>query len=264
MDLSEEQIRRYARHIVLPEIGGEGQARLLAARVLVVGAGGLGSPLLLYLAAAGVGTLGVVDFDRVDASNLQRQVLFDTPATGTAKVEAAARRLRALNPGVRIVEHPLRLGPENARALVEAYDLVADGSDTIETRLAVHDACLAAGRPLVSAAVQGTDGQLTTFKAHLGPPHPCLRCLFPEPPPRDALPSCAQAGVLGPAAGVMGCLQAVEVIKELLGPPAPSLSGTLLLYDAMAARLDRLAVRRDPACAEGCRRAAASGPRPIG
>jgi adenylyltransferase/sulfurtransferase len=264
MDLSEEQIRRYARHIVLPEIGGEGQARLLAARVLVVGAGGLGSPLLLYLAAAGVGTLGVVDFDRVDVSNLQRQVLFDSGTTGTAKVEAAARRLRALNPGIRIVEHAVRLEPDNARALIEAYDLVADGSDTIETRLAVHDACLAAGRPLVSAAVQGTDGQLTTFKAHLGPPHPCLRCLFPEPPPRDALPSCARAGVLGPAAGVMGCLQAVEVIKELLGPPAPSLSGTLLLYDAMAARLDRLAVRRDPACAGGCRRSAAPAARPQG
>jgi molybdopterin/thiamine biosynthesis adenylyltransferase len=253
-DLDEEQIRRYARHIVLPEVGGVGQARLLAARVLVVGAGGLGSPLLLYLAAAGVGTLGVVDFDRVDTSNLQRQVLFDTAATGEPKVEAAARRLRALNPGVRIVEHRLKLEPANARELVAAYDLVADGSDTLATRLAVHDACLAVGRPLVSAAVQGTDGQLTTFKAHLGPPHPCLRCLFPEPPAREALPSCAQAGVLGPAAGVMGCLQAVEVIKELLGPPAPSLSGTLLLYDAMAARLDRLAVPRDPACSRACRR----------
>lgn len=254
LELSEDQICRYARHIVLPEIGGAGQARLLAARVLVVGAGGLGSPLLLYLAAAGIGTLGIVDFDRVDASNLQRQVLFATADQGTAKVDAAAERLRALNPGLRIERHPFKLEPGNARALVEAYDLVADGSDSMATRLAVHDACRAAGRPLVSAAVQGTDGQLTTFKSHLGPPHPCLRCLFPEPPAAAALPSCAQAGVLGPAAGVVGCLQAVEVVKEILGPPAPSLSGTLLLYDALAARLDRLTVHRDPACAAGCRR----------
>lgn len=252
MELSEEQIRRYARHIVLPEIGGTGQARLLAARVLVVGAGGLGSPLLLYLAAAGVGTLGIVDFDRVDASNLQRQVLFSTADQGIPKVDAAAERLRALNPGLRLERHKLRLEPANARELVEAYDLVADGSDSMATRLAVHDACRAAGRTLVSAAVQGTDGQLTTFKSHLGPPHPCLRCLFPEPPPADALPSCAQAGVLGPAAGVMGCLQAVEVVKEILGPPLASASGSLLLYDALAARLDRLSVRRDPACARAC------------
>ncbi|MCS6779244.1 MAG: HesA/MoeB/ThiF family protein [Geminicoccaceae bacterium] len=253
MNLTDDQIRRYARHIVLPEIGGVGQARLLAAKVLVVGAGGLGSPLLLYLAAAGIGTLGIVDFDRVDPSNLQRQVLFDEAATGELKVDAAAARLAALNPGVLVRRHALRLDSRNVRDLVRDYDLVADGSDNIETRRAVHDACMAAGRPLVAAAVQGTDGQLTTYKAYLGPPHPCLRCLFPDAPAREALPSCAQAGVLGPAAGVMGCLQAVEVVKELLGPPAPSLSGTLLLYDAMAARLDRLQVRRLPECALGCR-----------
>lgn len=253
MNLTDDQIRRYARHIVLPEIGGVGQARLLAAKVLVVGAGGLGSPLLLYLAAAGVGTLGIVDFDHVDSSNLQRQVLFDETATGEPKVDAAAARLAALNSGIRIRRHALRVDARNVRDLVAEYDLVADGSDNIETRRAVHDACMAAGRTLVAAAVQGTDGQLTTYKAHLGPPHPCLRCLFPDAPAREALPSCAQAGVLGPAAGVMGCLQAVEVVKELLGPPAPSLSGTLLLYDAMAARLDRLQVRRRPECALACR-----------
>lgn len=252
-ELSEEEIRRYARHIVLPEVGGEGQRRLLAARVLVIGAGGLGSPLLLYLAAAGVGTLGVVDCDRVDPTNLQRQVVFDDADAGTLKVVAAARRVIALNPSVRVLALGLRLDRSNARSLVRGWDLVADGTDDPETRRLVHDACLAEGKPLVSASVQGTDGQLTTFKAFLGPPHPCMRCLFPQLPDRDALPSCAQAGVLGPAAGVVGCLQAVEVVKELLsGDSSLSLSGTLLLYDALGARLERVRIPRRPECASGC------------
>ncbi|HMR29875.1 MAG TPA: HesA/MoeB/ThiF family protein [Geminicoccaceae bacterium] len=250
IELSDEQVRRYARHIVLPEIGGIGQARLLRARVLVIGAGGLGSPLLLYLAAAGIGVLGVVDDDVVEASNLHRQVLHGLDGIGQPKVESARARLAGLAPDCRVVPHLVRLGAANAADLVEGYDIVADGSDSFATRAAVQDACLRLGRTLVSASVQGVDGQLTTFKPHLGAPHPCLRCLFPEEPSTRALPSCAQGGVLGPAAGVVGCLQVVEVVKELLGG-AGSLSGTLLLYDAMAARLDRLAIPRRSDCAAG-------------
>lgn len=259
MDLTDAQLRRYARHIVLPEVGGIGQARLLAARVLVVGAGGLGAPLLLYLAAAGVGTLGVVDDDVVDASNLQRQVIHDMPHVGEKKTKSATERLAALDPAIRVVRHDLRLTPENAQTLIEGYDIVADGSDNFSTRAAVQDACLRLGRTLVSASVQGLDGQLTTFKAHRGPPHPCLRCLFPDEPAADALPSCAQGGVLGPAAGVMGCLQAVEVAKEILGMEEDGLSGTLLLYDALGARLDRVRVARRRECASQCIRLAEGG-----
>lgn len=248
MDLSEEQLQRYARQIVLPEVGGIGQARLLAARVLVIGAGGLGSPLLLYLAAAGVGTLGVVDDDRVELSNLQRQVLHTLPSVGQSKVESALERLRALNPGIALHGHPLRLTEANARQLVAAYDLVADGSDSFATRLLVADACRAAKRPLVSASAQGMSGQLTTFKAHLGAPHPCFHCLHPETPEAGALPSCAQGGVLGAVTGVMGTLQAVEVVKELLGLEEDSLSGTLLLWDALTTRFERLRIRRAACC----------------
>ncbi len=250
IELSDDQVRRYARHIVLPEIGGIGQARLLRARVLVVGAGGLGSPLLLYLAAAGVGVLGVVDDDVVDASNLHRQVIHGHGGLGRPKVESARARLAELAPDCRIVPHATRLDAGNAADLIEDYDLVADGSDSFTTRAVVQDACLRLGRTLVSASVQGVDGQLSTFKPHLGAPHPCLRCLFPDEPSARALPSCAQGGVLGPAAGVVGCLQAVEVVKELLGSPG-SLSGTLLIYDAMAATLDRLAIRRRSDCVSG-------------
>ncbi len=247
MTLSEDEIERFARQIVLPEVGGAGQARLRRARVLVIGAGGLGSPLLLYLAAAGIGGLGLVDGDRVDRSNLHRQILFATADLGRSKVAAAAARLRALAPDLDLRIEERRLTADNAAELVRHYDIVADGSDNFATRSAVHAACLAAGIPLVSAAVQGMDGQLTTYKAHLGPPHPCFACLFPEPPPADALPSCAQGGVLGPAAGVMGTLQAVEVIKELLGG-FESLSGRLLLYDARRCRFDHLRVPRRIDC----------------
>jgi adenylyltransferase/sulfurtransferase len=246
--LSEDEIARYARHIVLPELGGIGQRRLKRARVLVVGAGGLGSPLLLYLAAAGVGTLGVVDDDRVDLSNLQRQVLFTTEAVGAAKAATAAAALRRLNPLVEVVVHQTRLDAANAPDLISGYELVADGSDNLATRLAVHDACRALGRTLVSASVQGLDGQLSTYKAHLGSPHPCLRCLVGPDSDEAALPSCAQGGVLGAVAGVLGTLQAVEVIKELTGV-GRSLSGELLLYDAAAASFDRVRLRRRSACA---------------
>jgi adenylyltransferase/sulfurtransferase len=247
MAFTEQQMLRYARHIVLPEIGGVGQARLLAARVLLIGAGGLGSPLLLYLAAAGVGTLGVVDDDRVELANLQRQIAHPTGRIGAAKTLSAAETARGLNPETELIGHDLRLGPDNAAALIEGYDLVADGSDNFATRAAVHAACLQLGKPLVSAAVQGLEGQLTTFKAHLGPPHPCYRCLFPEEPPPGLIPSCAEGGVLGPAAGVVGCLQAVEVVKEIIGL-GESLSGTLVLYDALATALRRVRFARRAGC----------------
>lgn len=251
MDFTDAQLRRYARHIILREIGGVGQARLLEAAVLVVGAGGLGSPLLLYLAAAGIGRIGIVDDDTVDGSNLHRQVIHDAAAVGAAKVDSAAAGVQRLSPDTTVVRHRTRLTDGNAAELIRPYDLVADGSDNLPTRIAVHDACLRLGKTLVSGSVQGVDGQLTTYKAHLGPPHPCLRCLLPEMPAGDALPSCAQAGVLGPAAGVLGTLQAVEVVKELLGS-GRSLSGELLLYDAMAARFDRLRIQRRPGCGAEC------------
>ena len=250
-DLSEAEIARYARHIVLPEIGGIGQLALRRARVLVIGCGGLGTPLLQYVALSGVGTLGVVDHDRVDPSNLHRQVLFDAGTEGERKVAAAARRLRQLNPAVAIVEHDVELVAGNVADLIAGYDLVADGSDNLPTRIAVHDACRRAEKILVSASVQGFDGQLTTYKAFLGAPHPCLHCLFEDDMEAQALPSCAQGGVLGPAAGVMGTLQAVELVKELLGI-GRSLSGTLVLYDALRSQFEHIKVQRRadcPACA---------------
>lgn len=245
--LDEARIRRYARQIVLPEIGGGGQAKLLRSSVLVIGAGGLGSPLLLHLAAAGVGRIGIVDFDVVDETNLHRQVIYGEADVGRPKVEAAAERLRALRADLAVETFRLRIDAKTARELVPRFDIVADGSDNLETRLLVHEACLEAGRVLVSAAVQGMDGQLTVFRAHEGPPHPCLRCLHPDDPAEGVLPTCAQGGVLGPAAAVVGALQAVEVIKELVGG-FPSLSGTLVLYDARSCEFTRLGVRRRPDC----------------
>jgi molybdopterin/thiamine biosynthesis adenylyltransferase len=245
--LGEEQIRRYARHILLPEIGGIGQEALLRARVLAIGAGGLGSPLLLYLAAAGVGTIGIVDDDRVDLSNLQRQIVHDTASIGLGKVDSAAARLAAINPGIAIERHALRLTAANALAIVGAYDLVVDGSDNFATRYLVNDACYLAGRTLVVAAMLRFDAQLSTFKAHLGPPHPCYRCIFPEPPPAGTVPSCGEAGVLGALPGAIGSMQAIETVKEILGI-GDSLSGRLLLYDALAATLAEVRVERDPDC----------------
>jgi molybdopterin-synthase adenylyltransferase len=247
MAFTEQQMLRYARHIVMPEIGGVGQTRLMQAKVLLIGAGGLGSPALLYLAAAGVGTLGVVDDDRVELANLQRQIAHPTTRIGTAKIESAAESARSLNPEVELIGHQVRLDPANATALIEPYDLVADGSDNFATRDAVHAACLRLGKTLVSAAVQGLEGQLTTYKAHLGPPHPCYRCLFPVEPPPNLVPSCAEGGVLGPAAGVLGCLQAVEVVKEILGV-GDSLSGTLVMYDALGTALRPVRFSRRPDC----------------
>lgn len=248
MALSDEQLERYARHIVLREVGGAGQAKLLAARVLVVGAGGLGSPLILYLAAAGVGTLGIVDDDTVSLSNLQRQIAHGDADIGDAKAESAARAVRAINPDTALELHTARLVPANALDLIGRYDIVADGSDNFATRFLVNDSCYFAGKPLVSAAVTEFDGQLATFRAgDRTRRYPCYRCIFPEPPPRDAAPSCSEAGVLGAAAGVMGSLQALEVMKEILGI-GESLAGYLLIYEALTSRFRKIAVRPDPAC----------------
>ena len=247
MEFTEEQFQRYARHLILPEVGEEGQARLMRSRVLVVGAGGLGSPLLLYLGAAGVGTLGVVDDDTVDLSNLQRQIVHPTGRIGAAKTVSAEATLAALNPEVKVETHAVRLTKENADALVGAYDLVADGSDNFTTRYLLNDACFRLRRPLVAASLAPFDGQLSTFKAYLGPPNPCYRCLFREAPPPDLVPRCETAGILGAVAGVMGTLQATEVLKELL-EIGESLSGTLLMYDALRASFHRVRIPRDPHC----------------
>jgi molybdopterin-synthase adenylyltransferase len=249
--LSDEEIERYARHIVLREVGGPGQAKLKAARVLVVGAGGLGSPAILYLAAAGFGTIGIADFDAVSLSNLQRQIAHRTADIGRPKTESAAAAARAINPGVDIVLHPERIAAANVMSVIEGYDLIADGSDNFACRFLLNDSCFFAKKTLVSAAVTEFDGQLATYKPHLrdaAHPYPCYRCLFPEPPPPGTAPSCSETGVLGAAAGVMGTLQALEVMKEILGL-GQSLAGQLLIYDALAVNFRRVSVAPDPACA---------------
>ena len=244
--LSDEELDRYARHLVLREVGGTGQAKIRAARVLMVGVGGLGSPCALYLAAAGVGTIGLVDDDAVSLSNLQRQILFRSADVGRSKVEAGAAALQALNPGVRVNQHPARLTPANAAALVADYDIVADGSDNFATRFLLNDVCFAARKPLVSAAVTEFEGQLATYKGWL-PDCPCYRCLFPGPPPAGTVPSCSEAGVLGAAAGVMGSLQALEVLKEVAGI-GTGLAGKLMTYKALTAEFRTVRLPPDPAC----------------
>ncbi len=244
MDFSEDQIHRYARHILLPEVGGVGQERLLNAKVLVIGAGGLGSPVILYLAAAGVGTIGVVDDDTVDLSNLQRQVLHTTGRIGAAKVESTREAVAGINPDVRLAPHHLRVDAGNVLDLIAPYDVIADGSDNFPTRFLINDACRLAGKTLVSAAVLRFDGQLATFKA----PGPCYRCLYPAEPPEGEVPTCAQAGVLGAMAGVMGTLQATEVLKEILGI-GESLSGSLLIVDGLSTTFRKLRLKPDPTCA---------------
>ncbi len=243
MDFSEDQVQRYARHILLAEVGGQGQARLLESKVLVIGAGGLGSPALLYLAAAGVGTIGVVDDDVVDLSNLQRQVVHGTGSVGRPKVESAAETIAAINPEIDVIAHSERITAANALDLIFAYDVVADGSDNFPTRFLVNDACHFAAKTLVSAAILRFDGQVSTFKAG----GPCYRCLFREPPPPGQIPSCAEAGVLGALCGMVGSLQATEVLKELLGI-GESLAGHLLICDGLNTTFRKIAVRRDPGC----------------
>lgn len=247
MTISDAQLHRYARHVILDEVGEEGQEKLLASRALVVGAGGLGAPLLLYLAAAGVGTLGVVDDDVVELSNLQRQVIHTNDRLGRPKVESAAAAIAALNPDIKLVPITARLDAGNARDLIADYDLVADGSDNFATRYLLNDTCYFAKKTLVSAALLRFEGQISTFKAHLGAPHPCYRCIFREPPPPDLVPRCESAGIFGAVAGAVGSLQASEVLKELLGL-GDSLSGRLVLFDALATRFTTVNVARDPTC----------------
>jgi molybdopterin/thiamine biosynthesis adenylyltransferase len=247
MTIDDAQLERYARHIILAEVGEEGQARLLASKVLVVGAGGLGAPVLLYLAAAGVGSLGIVDDDTVDLTNLQRQIVHATERVGMAKVESARRAIEALNPDVRVTTHHVRLAAANAMELLRSYDLVVDGSDNFTTRYLLNDACYFSKVPLVSAALLRFDGQLSTFKAYLAGDNPCYRCIFPSPPPPDLIPRCEEAGILGAVAGAVGSLQAVEALKELLGL-GESLSGKLLVYEALGATFRKLTVHRAADC----------------
>ena len=246
MELTPQEIERYARHIVLREVGGSGQQKLKRARVLVVGAGGLGSPVIQYLAAAGVGALGVVDDDVVSLSNLQRQPVHDTAAVGRRKVDSAHAAVARLNPHVAVEAYDLRLTAENARSMIGAYDIVADCSDNFATRYVVSDACFHERRPLVLGAVGQFDGSLTTLKPHLagdnGEPNPTYRCLFPEAPPEGLLPTCAEAGIVGALVGVIGSLQALEAIKEIVGV-GRSLVGRLLLYDARDTRFETIEYR---------------------
>ncbi len=248
MALSDEEIERYARHLVLIDVGGAGQQRLKAARVLVVGAGGLGAPVIAYLAAAGVGTLGIVDDDVVSLSNLQRQIIHDTDAVGMPKVDSAARAVARLNPHVVVERHPVRLTVENAQSLAGAYDVVVDCSDNFATRYALSDACFHVRRPLVLAAVGQFDGSITTLKPYDsmadGTPNPTYRCLFPEAPPEGLLPTCAVAGILGALVGIVGAMQALETIKEILH--METLVGRLLLCDARGMRFETIMYAWDP------------------
>ena len=248
MTLSDDDLERYARHIVLREVGGPGQHKLLSARVLVVGAGGLGSPLILYLAAAGVGTIGIADFDAVSLSNLQRQIAHRTADVGRPKTQSARDAALAINPGVKIVPVEERIGAGNVERLLSGYDVVADGSDNFATRFLLNDSCFFLKKTLVSAAVTEFDGQLATYKPWKDKENPCYRCLFPAPPPPEIAPNCSETGILGAVAGVMGTLQAVEVLKEIIGL-GDSLAGKLLIYDALSVQFRTVKVPADPACA---------------
>ncbi len=242
--LTAEQRDRYSRHLLLPEVGAEGQEKLLDAKVLLLGAGGLGSPAALYLAAAGVGTLGIVDDDTVDLSNLQRQVIHTSDRVGVPKVDSAEQTINALNPDVNVQKYPVRLGPENIMDILPDYDIVVDGLDNFPTRYLLNDASVRLRIPVVSAAILGFDGQLSVFKPYDGP---CYRCLFPTPPPPELAPSCGANGVLGVLPGTMGLLQATEVIKLIIDAGDPAI-GRLLMYDALAATITEVKVRRDPDC----------------
>jgi len=243
-ELSHDEVRRYSRHLLLPEVGMEGQRRLKAARVLVVGAGGLGSPAALYLAAAGVGTVGLVDFDTVDESNLQRQILFGTPDVGRTKLAAARARLEALNPGVTIQTHDAPLSSANALDILGAYDVILDGTDNFPTRYLVNDACVLLGKPNAYGSIFRFEGQASVFAAKDGP---CYRCLYPEPPPPGLVPSCAEGGVLGVLPGIVGTIQATEAMKMILGVGEP-LVGRFLIFDALKMRFRELKVRKDSDC----------------
>jgi adenylyltransferase/sulfurtransferase len=242
--LSKEEIQRYSRHLIMPEVGMEGQLKLARAKVLMIGAGGLGAPLGLYLAAAGVGRLGIVDFDVVDFTNLQRQITFSTSDVGRPKIQAAKERLAGLNPQIRIDTHETRLTSDNALDLFRDYDIVVDGTDNFPTRYLVNDACVLLGKPNVYGSIFRFEGQATVFNYPAGP---CYRCLYPEPPPPGLVPSCAEGGVLGVLPGIVGAIQAMETIKLILGTGEP-LAGRLLLFDALAMRFRELRLRKNPAC----------------
>lgn len=243
-EFTEEQIKRYARHIILPEVGGKGQKKLLDASVLLIGAGGLGCPAGYYLAAAGVGKLGFVDFDVVDTSNLQRQILHNTSRIGQPKVESAKETIRALNPDVHVTTYQEKLSSANVMEIIQGYDLVLDGCDNFPTRYLVNDACVMAGKTNVSAAVFRFEGQITVFDCKAGA---CYRCLYPEPPPPGLVPSCQEAGVLGVLPGILGILQALEAIKLILGIGKP-LIGRLLIVDALGTNFREVKLRKDPRC----------------
>lgn len=247
--LTAEEVQRYKRHLVLRDVGAPGQQKLKAARVLVVGAGGLGSPVVMYLAAAGIGTIGIVDDDHVSIDNLQRQIAHGTPDAGRSKVESARDAILRINPMVQVESHSVRLNADNALDLISRYDIVADGSDNFATRYLVSDACYLAKRPLAYATLGSFDGYVSLFKPYEkngdGTPYPTLRCLFPEAPPEGLVANCAEVGVLGPVAGVIGTLQATETVKEILGI-GESLAGRLLIYDALATRFEIVSVAWDP------------------
>lgn len=246
MDFTEEQIERYSRHIILPEVGGRGQAKLLKSKVFVLGAGGLGSPSLLYLAAAGVGTIGMADGDCVDLSNLQRQVIHSTATVGKPKVLSAKETIAKLNPDVSVEAFHGRLTAENIREIIREYDVILDGSDNFPTRFLMNDAAFFENKPLVSGSMFRFDGQVSVFNPNRG--FPCYRCLYPEPPPKGLVPSCQEAGVLGALAGVIGVLQAVETVKMVLGI-GETLEGHLMIFDALKMTFRKVRVRKDPECA---------------
>jgi len=247
IDFTEEQVERYSRHIILPEVGGEGQSKLLESKVFMIGAGGLGSPVAYYLAAAGVGTIGIADADVVDMSNLQRQIIHSNERIGMEKVESAKKTIQALNPDVNVITYTERVTEENVRDIIRDYDVIVDGCDNFPTRFLVNDACFFEQKTLVSGAMFRFEGQVTTFKPHADKEGPCYRCLYPEPPPAGLVPSCSEAGILGALAGAVGTIQAVEVIKELLGIGV-SLSGHLMTFDALRMEWRKLRLRKDPAC----------------
>jgi adenylyltransferase/sulfurtransferase len=244
VELSKEEITRYSRHLIMPEVGMDGQLKLKQAKVLCIGTGGLGAPLGLYLAAAGVGRIGLVDFDKVDLSNLQRQILFDTNDIGRPKIEAATNRLRNLNPDIQIDNFETRLTSENALDILKDYDIVVDGTDNFPTRYLVNDACVILGKPNVYGSIFRFEGQITIFGY---PGGPCYRCLYPEPPPPGLVPSCAEGGVLGVLPGIVGAIQAAETLKLIIGKGEP-LVGRLLLFDALAMRFRELKLRKNPEC----------------
>ncbi len=248
IDFTEEQIERYSRHIILPEVGGEGQSKLLESKVFMIGAGGLGSPVAYYLAAAGVGTIGIADADVVDMSNLQRQIIHNNARIGMDKVESAKKTIKALNPDVNVITYTERVTADNVRDIIRNYDVIVDGCDNFPTRFLANDACFFEQKTLVSGAMFRFEGQVTTFKPHADKEAgPCYRCLYPEPPPAGLVPSCSEAGILGALAGAVGTIQAVEVIKELLGI-GDSLSGHLMTFDALRMEWRKLRLRKDPAC----------------